>query len=355
MTMPGFNSAGGERLVGLDILRASAIVLVLISHIHLIGPFRSNPFLFSAGMWGVELFFILSGYTKFKIYLIRRWMRTIPLYYVAIIVTIILESYFLGLPINDIGLYFTFTQTIPTGEIHWFGVSWSLSIEEWSYILIPIVALTLWFIPSLDKRFAFVFLTLIIAFSVLRLWQGQFDLSIDNDIRRALIPRLDALAYGGLFRILWLRYRPELQGMRTKLLASSLLLQILVWVMFFIFGSKNNFLALSVFTLLPITLCLCFPFAISKNNLPNLTRLIFHFVASRSYALYLFHVPIYMLVGKYVTGVGFQTRIIIGLGLAFLIAEITYRCVEKPFMDLRPSDPTLMKSSTDPVRSAGRI
>ena len=29
MTMPGFNSAGGERLVGLDILRASAIALVL--------------------------------------------------------------------------------------------------------------------------------------------------------------------------------------------------------------------------------------------------------------------------------------------------------------------------------------
>jgi peptidoglycan/LPS O-acetylase OafA/YrhL len=98
---------GKTRAFGLDLARAAAILLVLVAHSsHLWGPYFQSMGIdvartsLLAGVEGVELFFCLSGFliggllleidsrggsaSAVKIFLIRRWMRTLPLYYLTL-------------------------------------------------------------------------------------------------------------------------------------------------------------------------------------------------------------------------------------------------------------------------------
>ncbi len=91
-----------RRNYSLDVLRACAILLVLASHclFFIIQIFPQSDAVkrisYFCGFWGVELFFILSGFLIGKIirelvvldsnhwiifFWIRRWFRTIPCYF----------------------------------------------------------------------------------------------------------------------------------------------------------------------------------------------------------------------------------------------------------------------------------
>ncbi len=115
-----------ERVFGLDIVRSIAIIMVVLSHslwllkplerYHLFGKiFPVMVGLFPLfGMLGVDLFFALSGFLigniLIKIYLnsqvfdfkvlrlfwIRRWFRTLPNYYLVLLLNVILASRFIG-------------------------------------------------------------------------------------------------------------------------------------------------------------------------------------------------------------------------------------------------------------------
>ncbi len=99
-----------ERIFGLDALRATAILMVVSSHVLWIYP-KSNAFiptLFELfGFWGVELFFVLSGFLIGSIlyktfvnenftlksvfhFLKRRWFRTLPNYYLVLLLNILI-------------------------------------------------------------------------------------------------------------------------------------------------------------------------------------------------------------------------------------------------------------------------
>lgn len=91
------------RIIGLDITRSVAILLVMFCHSSCFYTINNNcmEYIFTfAGVWGVELFFALSGFLiggiiiknivnvsyedvlkEIKIFWIRRWFRTLPLYY----------------------------------------------------------------------------------------------------------------------------------------------------------------------------------------------------------------------------------------------------------------------------------
>jgi len=97
-----------QRIFGLDLMRAVAILLVVFSHITWIVPNAKGliPNLMSiAGVYGVEIFFVLSGFligrivyriyssedfgfSKVFYFWIRRWFRTLPNYYLALAVNI---------------------------------------------------------------------------------------------------------------------------------------------------------------------------------------------------------------------------------------------------------------------------
>src|SRR5262249_36403481 len=139
----------------------------------------------------VEIFFVLSGFVlapqivscvrsgranNIKIFLVRRWMRTIPPYLVALLVI----SYATGQTASvDFVRYICYVQNLlwQHNSNDYFPVAWSLSIEEWFYvtfILMVFVCSRLY--RRRDERFcACVALVFIAAITVLRAMHEQQD------------------------------------------------------------------------------------------------------------------------------------------------------------------------------------
>jgi peptidoglycan/LPS O-acetylase OafA/YrhL len=139
-------------------MRALAIIFVVMGHGFMLEKANTN-FPWIRLINGVELFFVLSGFLiggiLIKIFQnsktfgikdisnfwIRRWFRTLPNYYLILILNI-LVVYF-GVIKEDFSQFnwkfFFFLQNFSQPLTGFFWESWSLSIEEWFYILFPVI------------------------------------------------------------------------------------------------------------------------------------------------------------------------------------------------------------------------
>ncbi|AMP06350.1 acyltransferase family protein [Collimonas pratensis] len=146
-----------RRIYGLDTLRASAILLVMMSHYGVVVSGKLTfGFLTSIGWMGVDLFFVLSGYLignqimstlargnrfSLKTFFARRLLRTLPAYYVVLAIYFMFPSALGGSNTPSIWRFLTFTQNIGLHFGETFSHSWSLCIEEQFYLILPVVAL----------------------------------------------------------------------------------------------------------------------------------------------------------------------------------------------------------------------
>ncbi|TDG35296.1 acyltransferase [Pedobacter changchengzhani] len=146
---------------GLDVLRAFAVFFVIITHW---GPHQFSSVTFTAiyqkilpdGNFGVDLFFVLSGFLITKILLnanlesnginkmkiiksfyIRRSLRIFPVYYILILIVFLLGDQGVR---NHLPYYLTYTSNIFIFQTNiWDSIShtWSLAVEEQFYIIWP--------------------------------------------------------------------------------------------------------------------------------------------------------------------------------------------------------------------------
>lgn len=322
-------------------------------HFHFVDRSLSHTAFRAGGIWGVELFFALSGFlitgllyrvfenvslAGLRIYLVRRWMRTLPLYVTALVLLGVVDGGLFGFPMTKVERYPLFLQTLDSGRLSWFGVSWSLCVEEWSYVLIPCAALCLCFVRNLDLRFTLIFAVAIAACTAWRLSLGADGVQFDPGIRRALLPRLDALAYGGLLQIAWRRYGDRLLAIRFPLLAVSVAGQAVCYLLYDSYGGADSFVAACMLTLLTPSLCCAFPAAMALERMPAPVQRISEYFATRAYALYLFHFPLYSLIYAYLGAAPIPLKLILAVGVAVVVADTAYRRIEKPIMDRRPAE-----------------
>lgn len=147
-----------RRQPGLDLLRAMAIVFVVVYHAGLFGfalPFRIQRF----GWIGVDLFFVLSGYLiggqllsalargkspDISRFYWRRALRILPAYLVIVTVYFFLPVLREFPEMPPLWKFMTFTQNLGLRGGTAFSHAWSLCIEGQFYLLLPflIVALT---------------------------------------------------------------------------------------------------------------------------------------------------------------------------------------------------------------------
>jgi peptidoglycan/LPS O-acetylase OafA/YrhL len=148
---------------------------------------------------------------------IRRWFRTLPNYYLVLIV-LVAATFFARDPLvplpQQIGRYFTFTQNLAWPHPEFFGEAWSLAVEEWFYLCITIPLYLATKLRNVDRRrIMLVCVALVIAFSsAYRIYCIDATAEITMDEwkhfhRMQVITRMDSLMFGVLGAYLSLYHR----------------------------------------------------------------------------------------------------------------------------------------------------
>ena len=383
-----------NRIFGLDLIRFLAISSVLYCHFSgIFYPFFSgkgeiffNLSNWITGYYGVELFFVLSGFLIGSIYIktivnnpqpqgtlwhqindfwLRRWIRTLPNYYLFILINIIvcvLVSY----KIDTIGLLkaLFFLQKIQIlSPVTFFGVSWSLAIEEWFYFLMPLFFLIAFFF-SKNKKVSFgvaiaCLLIIPIVNKVIYAFQHINSATRHDEVYRyATFYRIDAIGFGVLFSWLWMNN--DIKAYLTKhqkgLLALGMFLLLCSFAYIYLFLAKmeqNPLLFAALSTICCIAILFCFPATIHLQVKPNtfFYRTVV-LISLSSYSLYLCHGSVLQLSDYFLADRLNLKNILVAafyaitlLTSAIFIAHLNYKYFEKPILNKRDNIIKFLKRS----------
>jgi len=362
--MKNIGGMARDRIDGLDVLRSFAILFVLFGHMseHSIPPAWMKTCFGHWGSLGVELFFVLSGYLiggiiirairagEFRTsrdlfhFWLRRWLRTLPLYYVFLGLYLFFNRRGPFSPLHS-PQYFVFMQNFIAPTPPFFELSWSLTIEEWFYLLFPIGFLALARVSTSSRR---ALLLAVLAFLLVPLGlKLDYALPIHGPdlftaIRVPVLYRLDSLMYGVAIAALQ-QFRPGAWPLAIRLFPVGLTLFGLVLFCFVselpaIDASKTR-LAL-LFPVISAVCALMLPgmSSLSLARVPPLRRF-FGFTSKISYSLYLGHILVIILVNHALfSHPGWRAEIYdrwfliypIYLLLFYGFAYVTYRLIERP-------------------------
>jgi peptidoglycan/LPS O-acetylase OafA/YrhL len=188
------------RILGLDGIRAYAVIIVVTTHLHIFIDWHNNQSPMYSLVWGtngVIIFFILSGFLithllfieykktgsiNLKQFIIRRGLRIFPAFYLFI-----LALFILGLFIETN----TSLKQLFMAAVYWFnhtpraeynsilGHTWSLAVEEHFYIIWPIIFLLL---TKIKSQTTTIIITLILLIFSLQMLQNHllYETDLNN-------------------------------------------------------------------------------------------------------------------------------------------------------------------------------
>jgi len=352
-----------KRIFGLDLLRFIAILLVLINHTFEL--LTKNPLWLSifyyCGLAGVEIFFVLSGFligtilikthnlqpvtgfNSIKTFWVRRWFRTLPNYYLTIILLDLLyyTSYHgpvisLHSRVSYLFFFQNFASQMPDTV---FQTSWSLSIEEWFYLLFPLI---LFGIQYLIKSKAKSILTLTIIFIIvpliLRLIASGTGVSInfDNGYRKIVLLRLDSIGFGVLMAYLQFYYPRLITNKKVILFITGIIcwLSLIVWFCFF--NNSPFFQNTLFFTAFSLSIMLTVPLLNSLKPAGRFRWLVLPvtLISVISYSIYLIHPIIIFIVTLLIEKFNFSINAYLIVCLIWVVT-ITYSYLQYNFFEVK--------------------
>jgi peptidoglycan/LPS O-acetylase OafA/YrhL len=324
----------------LDGIRGIAILLVMICHFTGRGLWRGSA---AVGTAGVEVFFVLSGFLITSLlveeyakageislarFYERRARRLLPA--LALLVAV---CWLLGVVagVRQPVLPTLFYYANWTRDLGLLGHTWSLSVEEQFYIAWPLVL-----IASLRWRTGPVVVAGLGAAASLLARFAHHD---PWSLYRSTDTEAWGLLLGSLLAILAHRGLPELR-MPSWMLA---LLVAPLFALAFVPGFDFGYVwvsALAPALAVPLVWGSCCHGAITWSPLGYLGR--------RSYGLYLWHAPVILALSS--TGPLTPVTMPIAIVLSFVLAELSWRFIESPFLRSRQrfqplSDPPAAKTS----------
>jgi len=337
-----------NRNLGLDLMRLVAIYLVLLDH------GGQNPFgeVLLGGL-GVEVFFILSGFligriiirefddfkgaSTFKHFWVNRWFRTLPLYYLALIIQIILSQ--------DVDwgylFYFVFLQNNFFG-VSLYPISWSLVVEEWFYLGLPFVFL---FFTTIFKKVKITHLVAYIVFLVLLKFILISLLNIPfQGVNGNVLLRFDSMLVGVVLAMLNLRHFELYKRIAHPVIfclgiACIVLLQYIVFIKVGLDDLNQSTLFKTAYFLgQSFFIGLTLPFLnlsrVTNSGILALApiRSFITWTSILSYSFYLFHMNIFHFIQNLKLG---GPTYIISLLALYLVSYVIYKFYEKPLTNLR--------------------
>lgn len=357
-----------SRINGLDTLRACAILLVLMYHYMVfVSHEPSFGFLSEIGWVGVDLFFVLSGYLignqifaglkseqgfSLKTFYIRRALRTLPNFYVVLAIYFLFPVEAGGNAVTPLWKFLTFTQNFDLKPGSAFSHAWSLSIEEQSYVALPLIAIaTIAYLKSVRAMWIVLIFAMVAAAGMrYRMWQ-----QVGDDYTQY---------YVHIYYSTWCRFDELLPGVALAMLKNF---HSPIWTRSLKYGHQS-FIAGAVTTALAMVLFTNYSFVEGQGFLWFTTTFGYSILACGfafltlaglspnsylyrwripgasvlalwSYALYLVHKPLMNALLRPFQVWDISVKSALGIAamfaLSLLAAYVLYRLVETPFMRLR--------------------
>ena len=334
------------RLPGLDLLRGMAAYMVVVGHCgpalaRVLGP-ANDLFVGFLAISGVELFFALSGFLiggillelepsalNYRYFLVRRWLRTLPVYFVALAAFMLLPRPPDDAVPADWWRYLVFLQNV-TDNAPFFGVSWSLAVEEWFYVLLPLLLL-------LRLRYLHAVM-LFVAFGLLA------RLFLPVDVRQSLLGRADAVAYGCL--IAWALktpWRAQIErhaGLLAAVGAAGMLCAFGSLVYLVEHAMYTRPAGAAIYTALPCFAAFTIPFFAKLEIRDPTLAAMAKFGAAVSYPLYIWHLEVIDVLSRTSLHAGKGLlHVVAVLVAASVAAYVVHLLIERPGMRARPPMP----------------
>ncbi len=372
MKLPGIFKIefDGRRTYGLDIIRALAILFVLLGHSTDLIPAIYDKRLFHLIPFpdGVAVFFVLSGFLIGTILIkllekekplfrllfhfwLRRWYRTLPAYYFILILLLLLHVCFTkNFNWDSIWRYFIFLQNFNTPHPAFFVEAWSLSVEEWFYLMVPSFLFAGIILSRVKpKRMILMTIILVITITILLRYYRYLTVPVTSEqvwdalFRGQVITRLDNLMFGLLgaylayyYKALWLRYK-------------KLFFYIAIGLMFLIKLLGDYLLPTSVFyfcnvsfLLTELAVLMAFPMMSEIKTGSGIVYRFLTFTSLVSYSLYLTHASLLLhwCINElwYVPPANAKiiaVRYTVFWLAVFPVSTLMYKCIERPFMRYR--------------------
>lgn len=371
-----------NRIFGLDLLRFIAIFMVLLGHSLILAPGNLKPYVYPFIYDGVAIFFVLSGFLiggilikilnkenpSYKVLLDfwkRRWMRTLPAYFLVLI--FLLFYTFIFLPKNfpeGWCRFFFFTQNF-LGHFRpgFFAEAWSLSIEEWFYLSVPLMLFSFLIVFKTSTKYTILIVSLIIILLVtwyrhylyysfdisnnpnqyqLKLFKNFLSLGIEYQV----IPRLDSIMYG-VIGAFFAHYTPKIWNNKLNIVVFFIGLFMLYYSKFYMGKSYGSFAIIWSPSLISLAIFFMLPFLSNlRKGLGKWTSWI-TFLSLISYSMYLVNLNVVTnsiikqsIHGNYsgkknVPGDYWVIDYILFWILTICISFILYKFIEVPFMKMR--------------------
>lgn len=376
--LSGAPKVASRRTFGLDLLRAGAIVVVLANHL-LLGMWNRHwPVAIEGGVahfsttaiLSIEWLFVLSGFligammirsferpgsfwSRARDFWLRRWFRTMPMYFLFIAVNAALVAWGLA-PGRFSWHYLVFAQNLwapPPTEFY--PEAWSLALDEWFYLVMPLLVglcavlgrRLRW---GLGATFLAATLILIVIPLLARATIVPTDyLDWDRRVRIVTLQHLDATGWGVLAAVAS-RWLPDWWGSRRG--AKAVLgLAMMVLGIVIIAGHYTDGWLVQAYPrlanvvglgLLPAGTFLMLPWIAALPSHRGVGAVV-DFLSTYSYTIYLSHVPLLMVAVHLLGAAETSTRgEVVAASAGWLAAVLVvsvalYHAFEKPTSDLR--------------------
>ena len=371
-----------DHITPLDGLRGIAVILVLLFHFAWTFP-EGNPLalvlhrLLWVGWVGVDLFFVLSGYlitrglvapsdqlvgVRLRKFWARRVLRIFPLYYIVLIVGAVV-CLIVSAPLPSLPYWFYFQNyalAFDPYPLRWTAHFWSLAIEEQFYFLWPLVALR-----APRRSLVPITVSLVLFCIVVRGGMGVYMHMLEHVNHeaaeqvaklayRATPTHMDGLLLGALLAIMgwdkgswiaqtWKKLRPAILVLTTLTIVA----------LFFVTHGFNDYdgrVIVIGYSALAFFFASVVSIVVDGALFPVFSKLLtsrpLRACGRVSYGMYLLHWPfVVWSVGPLermqesaspMVGIAIGLdAIAVGIAITYVLAELSFRFVETPFLRLK--------------------
>ena len=334
-----------------------------------------DTFRYPLGLGGVELFFVLSGFLIGNILIktfvhsdtfsfgdvrnfwVRRWFRTLPLYWLILTAEIVMYN-LLNLHSHEMSkafFYFFLQNLWSPHPLYFFGEAWSLSVEEWFYLTLPVAMYlsAVIFKPKNKQAFLLrVFVGYLATFVIIRFVNAFHPMNGDDQdrgIRKVVLFRLDAVMYGVLMAYFNSYYPVVLGKLKNMLMVTGL--AGVIFICWMVVNDKINITSATnpslrfasdafLYLFLPLFFSFWLPFANNIRSIGNKYVLgFFTHISKISYSMYLVHYSlIFIPFFAYMHPVAPHTAALLYVlywTIVITLSSVLYKYYEHPITRLR--------------------